>query len=394
MPYKDQLIFLKKFPEPKDDFEMSFFKYQCFCKYCYFGKKWLLLFYNLGAMFLLPIMYVKLKRKGNEQVETVARYDAVIENITRLPNDDILPDEISSSYKNNIEITEINYGNAFLSNTTINICKELKNRYFHHFYFRLIVLIKLAQFNEYIHKYNPKAIVFYSCEREFASPLQTLMCETEGVEYISYMHGDYISTLSFAFQKYSKYYIWDKAYKSMFENLRCDFPMYIYKPLKLRGIAVKQDDRDCEYFASYYFSNEKRSSVEKIYSIFRKFESYGLRCKIRPHPRFSDIEMLKEVFKDIMIEDTITYFLADSVTDSLFIVGLHTTVLSQAFFSGKKVVIDDVSNRDEFLELRDRNYIMIKRPHIVLSELEDSVEIDFPNKEEYQFFHASKTESI
>ena len=384
MPYKQQMDFLKQFPDPKDDFERSFFKYKCFCEYCYYKKKWILVAYNIGAMILLPSVYKNL-RKANREKHMIDKVDAIIENVPRLPNVDVMPDELGERFKNIKEVEDIDYSESLLFDTGENIYKELKNRYFFHFYFRMIVLQKLGQFSRYLKQYQPDAIVFYSCEREFSGPLQALLCERCGAEYISFMHGDYLSTLSFAFQRYSKYYIWDKSYKKMFEDLKCDSPMFVYRPKKLKGIAEAIKEENCNYFATYYFSDETREEAVKIHEVFEKFEGYGLRTKVRPHPRFSDINMLHEVFHDIVIENPNNCGLGESITKSLYTVGLNTTVLSEAFFSGKKVVIDDVSNIEQYKGLKERGYVMMERPHLLLSELEKKLDHKSYD-EQYAFF--------
>lgn len=383
MPYREQIEYLEKFPEPKDDFERSFFKYKCFCEYCYYKHKWLLFIFNLGAMFLLPVVYFKLK-KGYKENSRIEKVDAVIENIPRLRNEDTIPSELLEKYHTINEIEEIDYSESFLSEDAELIYKEVKKRYYFRFYYRMIVLQKLGQFTKYLEYYNPKAVVFYSCEREFSGPLQTLLCEKYGAEYISFMHGDYLSTLSFAFQKYSVYYIWDESYKMMFEKLKCVSPMIVYRPGKMKGIATLIDEKDCTYFATYYFSDETKAEVTNIANIFKKFENQGLRTKVRPHPRFSDMKMIKEVFKDVEIENPQMCNLGDSISQSLYSIGLNTTVLSEAYFSGKKVVIDDLSNREKYEWLEKRGYIAMKRPHLLLSVLKDKIYKEYDDR--YAFY--------
>lgn len=373
VPVSEQKKFLEKFSEPKDDYERSYFKYQCFLKYCYYQKYYMCFIYNVGAMVLYPFVYIILRHRGKFKEKTKFVTDAVIQNGLRVPNKDVLPDEIRKKYPNSVEIRKISYDNVFLDPKAIEICKELSNRYFFSFYYRLIVMLKLAQFVQYIYDNNPKAIVYYSCEREFSGPLQTLLCEKQGVVFESFMHGDYVYELCFAFQRYSHYYTWDKTYNEMFKALRCKFPTTVYVPAKLKGIADAIDDHECEYFITYYFSAESKASAEEIHNVFQLFKEQGLRCKVRPHPRFSNIKMLEQLFHDFVVEKPADYSLANSISDSMYIAGLLTTVLSQAFFSGKKIVVDDVSWREKYSELIEKEYISLKRPHKLLSDLVEEV---------------------
>lgn len=383
MSLEEQKAYLAAFPDPKDDYERSFFKYKCFFEYCYHDRAWVKLLYNVGACLILPFVRLKLTHISPKASERTV--DALYENVPRLPNDDILPDIVKEQHKITADIIEINYEGIFLDPCAKDICLELKKRYFFSFYFRLIVMIKLAQFSQYLQTYHPKAILFYSCERDFSGPLLTLLCERKGSRYEAYMHGDYIFTLCFAFQRYSTYYTWDELYNEMFQQLRCDFPMVVYVPGKLKGIAKKKDDRTCRYFATYYFSDESKQSASIIHEAFKTMHRHGLRCKIRPHPRFSDIDMLRRLFSDFEIEDTRAYPLADSIQDSFFVIGLNTTVLSQAFFSNKTVVIDDISDPRRYQQLESRGFIMLRRPHRTLSEVMQSLEKDFPYDDSWAF---------
>ena len=385
MSIDEQMRFLNEFPDPKDDYERSFYKYKCLCKYCYEKRRWLLALYNIGAGILLPFVTYKLK-KNIKKCKSENHYDAIIENVPRLPNDDIIPDEIKHFYDSSLEVNTINYMEGVISGEAITICKVLRKRYFWKPYFRLICLFKLGFFNKYIIENTPDAIVFYSYESEFSGPLQTLLCERNSVKFISYMHGEYMYQLYFAFQKYSKYYIWEDSYIDFFKLLRCDFPIEIYTPIKLSGIARAIDAHRCKYFATYYFSNESIHEAEAIHDVFSRWSDLGLRCKIRPHPRYSNIEMLSNVFSDIEIEDVKAVTLSDSLTYTLNIIGLNTTVLSQAFYSGKNVIVDDISNMLLYEDMKKKRFPPLFRDHIVLSEKIKEVESIIKYDKTFDFY--------
>ncbi|MBR3397293.1 MAG: hypothetical protein IKG70_05535 [Lachnospiraceae bacterium] len=370
MSFEDQKAFVDHFPEPSDDFERSYYKYQCWKKHYFAKKKLQLLLFNMGAIVLLPVMGGRLKRNFRSlNNDKTNKYDAVIENVPRLPNTDVIPQEILDSFEHCVEITEMNYLDGILGKQGLALCKDLRRRYFFCFYFRLITTLKIAQFENYLLQFRPEAIIFYSYEREFTGPLQTYLCEQYGSRFISYMHGDVIYSMAFAFQRYSEQYIWGEEYNELFDELRCTFSMKTYTPKKLEGIAVSLPEKECAFYATYYFSDETRGCAEIIRKIFDTFKNRSLRCKIRPHPRYSDMAMLNEVFKGYYIENPRNYSLSESITQSLYIIGLNTTVLSEAYFSGKKVVIDDVSKEGEYQELFKKKYVMLFRPHIKLSEL-------------------------
>ena len=369
LSFDAQKVYVDRFPDPKDDYERSYYKYLCWKAFFFSKKKWLIVLFNIGSMFLLPVMMRKFKKNEKHLTFQSKEIDAVVENVPRLPNTDVIPKEVLDTYKSIIEINNISYFDGTLGKNGLLVCASLRKRYFFHFYFRLITVLKLAQFERYIMEYRPEAIVFYSYEREFTGPLQTYLCELYDKKFISFMHGDLIYSMAFAFQRYSELYIWGKEYLGLFDDLRCVFLPKFYLPKKLDGFASSLPDRQCDYYATYYFSSETRACAEIIRDIFDTFKNRGLKCKIRPHPRYSDTEMLKDVFQDYYIEDPRNYSLANSITQSLYIIGLNTTVLSQAYFSGKQVVIDDISKAGKYQELLKKRYVMLYREHIKLSDL-------------------------
>ena len=59
----------------------------------------------------------------------------------------------------------------------------------------------------------------------------------------------------------------------------------------------------------------------------------------------------------------------ESLGRTRYAVGLSTTVHSEAYVEGRIPVIDDRTDPDKFRSLADREYIALKRPHRLLSEL-------------------------
>ena len=97
----------------------------------------------------------------------------------------------------------------------------------------------------------------------------------------------------------------------------------------------------------------------------------GLKCKVRPHPRATDMAAFHQIFDGgaVETEDVRQVSLKDSVENSEYIASVCSTVLSEAYASKMKIVIDDMSSYITIDDLRDRMYINLKRPHLLLSEL-------------------------
>ena len=78
--------------------------------------------------------------------------------------------------------------------------------------------------------------------------------------------------------------------------------------------------------------------------------------------------LLEETFEGYLIEDC-SWTLADSMECSEYIAAYNSTVLAEAYYSEKKIVIDDYVDPEKFQNMIDRDYIMLSRPHKLMSEI-------------------------
>ncbi len=74
----------------------------------------------------------------------------------------------------------------------------------------------------------------------------------------------------------------------------------------------------------------------------------------------TDMEYLKSIFKPENIE-SFEIKTSESIDNSEYIVGVATTVVTEAYYGGKKVLIDDVTDKEEFESLKSRGYLMLKK---------------------------------
>ena len=101
-----------------------------------------------------------------------------------------------------------------------------------------------------------------------------------------------------------------------------------------------------------------------------RIQSKGYKCKVRPHPRFSNTALINAVFaKDYEVEDPKKVSIEESLDSTYLTIALVSTVLSQAYYSNKKIVIDDLSNKKRYSQLKEEDYILIDKTDYVLSEL-------------------------
>ena len=82
--------------------------------------------------------------------------------------------------------------------------------------------------------------------------------------------------------------------------------------------------------------------------------------KYRIHPRYTDLNVLKKYVPEFEIELPSEVNILDSISNLEYAVGSFTTVLVQAYLSGKKVLLNDVTFKKRFDQLKDYGYILAK----------------------------------
>ncbi len=351
---------INSFPEPKDDFERAFFQYKCTMK----RSKWYVrCCVQLSALCVLPIYLYKMKKNSKKAYETTEKDAVFFSDRTSM---DIVPASLREKYPNTVVE---NYGGGMLLNKRAsafikqNIIKRTKNPYF-----ILKVIMKFGMAEYAIVKYNPKAIISYS-ETSFVTSLITQYCEQNGIQNIFVMHGERLYGLKFAFFRSSEYYAWDEDYLELFKEMRCDLGHGVVEVPD----AVRLHDYNCtaekKYDYTFYMQDETTASMERYREIIEQLVKEGYGVSVRPHPLYRDIilESLKGVDVNIQISSELS--LGESFSATKAVVSKFSTVLYQAWHVGIDIVIDDITMRDTYLALKDLKYVMLNKPHRVLSEV-------------------------
>jgi len=364
--------FLGSLNECHDSIDVAYNKYLCRMQMFSKPKRLFMNLLGLGAT-VVELVYLL---KSNRSLKPKCEGLAVLEKSRAVPNfDDIVPSQIYEDYEN-VVVSE-NFNKKFGT-----LCKEAKalfwqcvKRHPFSFFFNYFVYVELAAHSHFLLEYNPEATVVYVNERNVASAIITQLYEQGGRKFISFMHGEYLLQLIQGYMCFSQYYVWDDYYVDMFTNdLNCKIKEYrVYTPKKLQK---KWDFTgiEPEYFCTYYFSGESQQTILRLADTLSKLQAKGLKCKVRPHPR--DVVHLQEIlhtFQGVDIEDSRTVALRDSFAQTEYVVGLSSTVMSEAVAEGKKIAVDDMSDPVQFASLSARRAAVLNREHILLSELCNSV---------------------
>lgn len=364
----EQNEFMNSLTDASDDYERA---YNHYILQMYFYYNWITrMILNIASFFLLPFMTIQFIWRGRrfKENQLVNLYGAIVCETPTIKSADIIPPDLKDKYQD-VKSVEIKH-EYFIDKPAKDIFLKCYKRYIFHPYFLLFNLRRISEACTMIHIYHPKALVVFARERDFAIPLVTLYCEKIGSEYVSFMHGDYIYSVDKAFLRFSTYYAWDDHYVKMLSDLKWPRNQFrIYVPKKLQGITQPRKNKKYDYYITYYFGAESHGRIRGVKKAFDIFSRFGYKCKIRPHPRFSDLKYLHQEFCDYEIEDTKSVPLNKSFENTLYISALNSTVLSQAYYSGKEIVIDDYSDVNRYNLLLERRYIMLNKPHKLLSEL-------------------------
>lgn len=378
MTVDDQLAYVEKLEQKYgcDIYERVYLQYSCiFCN----RSRFFVFLLNSISFFIIPVLMV---------VYSINSYRYTFQSNKRAlliisPNksgikysyEDKLPfDDICKKY-GNIDYYEIKkYPEIWagvLNYSAFRFWIVLLLRYPLNLYMNATCLIAVMNINRIIVQYRPEAIINGRQETNHTSSLVTGFCELVGVSYELFMHGDLIARKEMAFSRFSKVYVWDRHYIELFRKLHSYATEYIVFKPKMFEIDKKVFQN--KVYITYYLSgtNSFSENVAGIIDILASFVGKGKSVRIRPHPRWTDLQLVKALCtnRGIIVEDFKTLPVEDSLLSTEYVAGFYSTVLSQAYYAGIPVVIDDVTNPEAFDELLVKSdYILLKKKHYLLSE--------------------------
>lgn len=354
-PVARQKKIVSSFPEPGDDFERSYFQYKCQMK---LNRPYMVFLINLGA---LPLVLYLLAKRGRKTY-VVEKSDAVFcsEGIP----EHVIPDELRSKYSkwtitNDHEITLIKDDRRFI--------RQLFLRYPFSWHLLLKCIIKIGYYRNVIEAHKPSAIVVCG-EYSFTSSILTAYCNTMNIKHIDVMHGEKYYYMRDSFFRFDRCYVWDEYYKTLFLSLRAESTQFIVNtPRSMSFSKMNVVEKTVDY--TYYLGGEDRETLLNIAKIVKKLKEKGNIVAVRAHPRYSDPEVVGDIFKDVPLEDNANVDIERSVLRTRNAVSGSSTVLNQAYHNNVQVVIDDMSNPDKYNKLSELQYIMLNVEHKLLSEV-------------------------
>lgn len=340
--------YLWSFPEPKDDFDRSFYQYRC---QSFLRKRFALWLLNMGCFFaIIPYIFICRFKKAR----TVESREALF--CISIADKSIIPESLLKEYES-IKITSECEGYA-LNSFDVKFIWRCFLKHPFAFYLLMHLVFKISIYRYFIEKYKPKAIVTngeYAC----TSSILTYYCEQQGISHIDIMHGEKLFHIRDSFFRFTKCYVWDEGYIELLKSLRADKNDYVVEvpPSLLFKRTEETNGLPMVDYSYILFGNEK---LEEIADTLHQLKSIGYSFKVRPHPTYTDINKVQHLFIEDEIEDC-TVPISTSVLTSRNVISLYSTVLLQAYLSGVNVIIDDLHFPNEFNKLNDLKYMLISK---------------------------------
>ena len=353
---EEQKAYIMTLGVPQNDIERSFFQYksQMFIR----GKlgRAALSLGAFGVYYLIKARYKRNKEKFIQKKPAVFLPDG--------KPSDVIPLSLSKRYAGYELEEKKGYS---LSISDIQFLKKIERRYYGYWFFKLKVMVKIARYSYLIARYRPEALIVCN-EYSFTSSVMRLYCKSKNVKLINVMHGEKIYCIADSFFKFDECYVWDKYYIELFCKLMADKKQFIVEIPPALKLDLPQVDKQYDY--TYYLTDERDETLKKLFTSLRVLCNAGNRICVRPHPRYSDFEDVRRLCGSLLIyEDPYCVALSDSLAMAKRVVSFASTVLNQAYNSGIPIVVDDITRPQEFIKLKETEYIMLKLEHLLLSEL-------------------------
>lgn len=357
-----QKEYLESFRDPTSLIERSYYQYLCQKSQL---PKYMNIIQNLGALLLLPIYYFLYSIQARSicfENHKMNRKLAVFISTTK--DASYIPPSLSGEFEP-ILLQDFNQKRIITKNET-PIILEIFKRYWNSPYFCFKIILKIACYATPVNTLKPGAIITFA-EFSFTSSALTYYCNKLGLEHINIMHGEKLYNIQDTFVQFNRYYVWDKHYINILTRLRAESSQFIVEKPSVVDLAVEKY-LDKKYTLTYYLQNE---SEDELVNIKNALIGTGIpinKMCIRYHPRVGNKILIASVFDGFMIEDPNKVSLSDSLSITYNAVSLFSSVLYQAYESGINIIIDDESNAEKYLLLKELDYIMLSKPHKLLSQ--------------------------
>lgn len=359
IPVEIQKDFLDSQSLPQNHIDRSYNQYKA---QMLFVPSWKIVLQNLVASIFLPftLVYLLMKSicdKKGVTVEAAGEFKGL---------EEVLPHQLTKEYNINNDV----WGDGS-SLVLKDFSYILRLAWFRHPYFVQKSIMKIAMYSHSIRAHSPKAIVVHN-EYSFTSSMLTGYCHHHGVKHINAMHGEKLFYIRDSWFKYDECYVWDEHYVNLFIDMKAEPTQFIIAVPPSLSVRVQEHvDISCFAHYKYYLTDQNEEEIKAIVASMSKLCSCGYTIKYRPHPRFSDMDLIEKYIPKEKIEYPRNVSILKSISNLDYAVGLYSTVLLQTHFAGNRVVLDNITYPSKFNQLKALGYLLLssKCDFITLSQL-------------------------
>lgn len=355
----EQEKIIASFKEPTNDYERSYFQYKC---QQYFRAGWKKNVFHVFSFIFLPfllvgLLFARVFRTKIKHLDAIGSMKGCKK---------VVPDSLLREFQIDFD----NWMNGFSLNAKdilFIVRIIIKTPFAPYYVFK--IAIKVAAYSDMIYRFQPRAFIVHD-EYSFTSSLMTLYSNMHGISQIDVMHGEKLFYIGDSFFRYDRCYVWDAYYKTLLIKLRAEKHQFIIEQPKAVKINITEALDSLKYAKyTYYLQIYNETELKSIVKSLCFAEIEGEKVKFRPHPLYSDVNLLRKYVKAPNIENPREVTLEQSLANTDIVIGYYSTVLYQAYLAGKKVMLDDVTFKEGNLKLKEHDYIMSNCPNVsVLSE--------------------------
>lgn len=343
---------------PKSDFERSIAQHKC---QVYPFKKDVLIL-NLKAFFLTPFVMVALLLKKRALIDD-DQSTIVCYNCYNLPGS--LPEAFQNKSIKGLKSGECPY---YLTKKDVAFLFRFFLRCFWHPFLAFRVMLKVAKYRSIIDSFHYLEAIAITGEFIDTSSALTQYCHERGIVHYGFMQGEAFGSPRASFFHFDKCYVWDQHYVDMYTGFGASPDQFVVSlPQCLQKIENNGIEKSIDY--TYFLGGDPDEELPIISKALDKLVAKGYVCEVRPHPKWSNMESVRKEFEGISIQDTSAVSIDKSILQTKNAISLYSTVLLQAYFNDVQVIIDDLSSPDKYKMLESYQYIMLNKPHKLLSEI-------------------------
>lgn len=360
-PVEEQKAYLASLGKPGDLYDRSYKQYRC---QMYLVPVWKRILLSISSALIFPFLLVFLLLRGlkyghKRDVPAVSDFTTLAE---------VIPEQLIAEWAPDSSVWDNATG---LKINDIGFIFHLFFRFILYPYLVLKLTMKIALYRLLIVRYSPKAIVVHN-EYSFTSSILTAYCRKNGILHIDVMHGEKLFYIRDSFFCYDKCYVWDQHYVDLFVSLQADPHQFIIAvPPSLRLDTSAYLNQSVYADIKYYLALNKEEEIASIVSSLKPARDAGLTVKYRLHPRYSDRQMILRYCSEEDLEKPEEVSIQESLSNLAYAAGSYSTVLLQASMAGKKVILDDVTYKKTYEQLKGMDYILARQPHLKLSKISE-----------------------